>query len=190
MPRHFKIPAELRAQMEAIGQRSDEAAGVAQAVGMDAGQASAGEQAIGADAPAGEGGLSAVPPDAQPAPAPAPAMAEAQAAVETVTPAVPAPRPRKPSGEPSDNDLAEWTARVAAMQQEREQARREIAERQARKREQAAAWRMLRRLVEEAERPPEVESDPVAADPLARRVHQAPRKLRAVIDAVLTAHGR
>jgi hypothetical protein len=76
------------------------------------------------------------------------------------------------------------------MQQERELARRQAAERQAHKKAEAAAWRTLRRLVEEASRPqPEVAIDPVVADALAQRVHRAPKKIRNVIAAVLTAHG-
>ena len=183
MAKRIKIPKGLVAQMDefALKTAKDPAS-----VAPD-GQVPVGE----APEPSHDPGPAPAPPEgplpgAAALPAVEPAPAVPPEAVEAVPLPAPEPQPRKRQGEFSENDLEDWTARVAAMQQAREQARREAAERQATKKEQAAAWRTLRRLVEEASQP---QRDPVPADPLAQRVQQAPKKLRAVIDAVLTAHG-
>lgn len=186
MAKRIKIPKGLVAQMDEFALKT---------AGDPASVAADGQEPVDeAPAPGHDPGPAPAPPGAAASEGPLPGAA-ALAAVEP-TPAVPPeavplpapePQPRKKKpGEFSENDLEDWTARVAAMQQAREQARREAAERQATKKEQAAAWRTLRRLVEEASQP---QRDPVPADPLAQRVQQAPKKLRAVIDAVLTAHG-
>lgn len=126
-------------------------------------------------------------------PAPAPPVAEVAAPVapvEVPAPAVPevapeaapaARRKRAPKAQVSDETLQEYQAAIERDRRARERTQRAKVAQQS----QAEAFRVLRQAVERLAAPAEAEDD----DELARRVREAPARVRKVVAATLDMLG-